>query len=101
MTAAVSKRCTRCGAVKPLAVFQRRLASADGHASHCKHCRRESVRRSRTENDRRWSRARGRALRQLAKRHPEEFRELLDQARLEEDYEAIDRTLTARRGELR
>lgn len=39
-----TKKCTRCGLVKPLSEFYRQKAAKDGHASICKTCRADDAR---------------------------------------------------------
>lgn len=47
MTEQESKRCTRCGYVKPLNEFHISKASKDGHIEQCKQCRKEDYQKTR------------------------------------------------------
>lgn len=60
MDEAISKTCTRCSEVLPLAAFGRQAQSRDGLNSRCKRCLAENM-RNRRADDREGSRAKQRA----------------------------------------
>jgi hypothetical protein len=66
-----TKTCPRCGQTKPLDQFHAHPHTRDRRASHCKAC---ANRPAQTENRVTRSRARKRALEDLAKQHPDDFR---------------------------
>lgn len=73
----LTKRCARCAADKPVGEFNFRDRQTGRRWSYCRDC--DSARpRTRSRTKILTGRARNRALAELAKRHRDEFRDLLD-----------------------
>ena len=88
------KRCTHCGVVKPLEDFTPNASRTDGRQSWCKDCASENKRLRRAapgglDYDRAWTRARQRALAELARQHPEEYEAILTQEKIAEGLSPI------------
>lgn len=73
----LGKHCTRCKAWKPRTEFDVRPQVHDGMESWCQDCTRWAKRRS----YRRKMQAEQKARKWLAERHPDEFKELVKEAR--------------------
>jgi hypothetical protein len=71
----LTKRCCDCGQVKRVELFDSNRRSPDGHSAQCKHCRRQR------QNRGGYGTARNRALAELARQHPAEYRRYRRQAR--------------------
>lgn len=96
-----TRRCTKCGYARPVDQFTTSTSNADGISSWCLHCYRESNRRreeaqpgygakvrarwlakpGNAERNRDIIKAKERARARLAKAHPDEYADLLDEER--------------------
>jgi hypothetical protein len=73
----LTKRCYDCGQVKRVELFDLDRHTRTGRAGQCKDCRRQRQTRSG------YAACRNRALRELARQHPEEYQRYRQQARLQ------------------
>lgn len=82
-TTSATKRCARCGDLKPLGQFQRNRAAAGGRNPYCHPCETEYMRewRRRDGDAQQRARARNRAVHRAFTRlkhaHPDDFERLL------------------------
>ena len=69
-----TKKCNKCGEIKPLAEFHKKTASKDGHQSQCKGCMKrynEKNKAAKTEYDKRYNKKNKVAIAEWQKRYNE------------------------------